>query len=191
MIRINFLNLRGFNLSENYKLCKETNRPSFEEYLAISSFPVVISHLISNSSMKEYLDLIPEAIVRESTLKGILIPIAGVAFYKGIIELIKLGKYSKVKDMLDCLNLGIGSCGVDAGLRKITDLNKIEVPAYLFSKRTSEEDYFGNYFWFRDAEGNIQAIMQVDDSSKKIKYPNYYVLEESDEELKYIRRKAK
>ena len=98
-----------------------------------------------------------------------------------------LGLLKTLKDALNEYNVDLDSESIE----DIERLHRIKVPYDLTTGRNADEDYDDNYFWFIDKNGKIQAIYQERDLKRKAKRFKYFLLEETDDEYKYIRKKAK
>ena len=127
-------------------------------------------------------------------LISVATPTVLMALYYGAIKLIQENKKEEAIKLLKTLKDALNEYNVDLDSESIEDierLHRIKVPYDLIDETNADEDYDDNYFWFIDKNGKIQAIYQERDLKRKAKRFKYFLLEEKDDEYKYIRKKAK
>jgi len=183
MIEIKNFNLKKMNLNQKYKLySSEMFKGTITRDLTVTMGTSVATIMVINNILNSY----PEERQFAGFL-GFAIPTTLMTLYRGAIELIKMNKKAEALELLETLKKALSDHNIEVDFRGFDDLHRISVPYDLYQSSTSEEDFDDNYFWFRDKNDKIQAIHQERDKRSKTKRLKYSLLEESDEELKYIR----
>ena len=189
MIELRDYNLKKMDLSQNYKLYKEMFKATLERDCAITLGAATTTLAIVGYSLDANPNSLPSA-----GLISYATPTVLMALYYGAIKLIQENKKEEAIELLNTLKNVLEDYNVEVDLENIEDierLHRIKVPYDLIDETNADEDYDDNYFWFIDKNGKIQAIYQERDLKRKAKRFKYFLLEETDDEYKYIRKKAK